>query len=314
MPNKPYCSNDLSQGLFIRPKSLALTHKYIQHNPPTQIQALVVDIDHDQSFCVADDEGVQLPSLLVHNHENGHGHAIYLLDTMVTTSPAARMKPQRWLAGLERGYTRRLGGDKAYTGLICRNPLTHPILDSNRIYDMSELDACLDFEDKAPYPQIEMEHGTGRNVTMFDTVRFKAYKAVREYNNDNTFFDFVLNQCEKVGYGFNNPLAFSEIKATAKSIAKWVWARRSEFGSYGEHSKNRGAMAMVLHEDLDLKQRQIAGAHYTHKLQVERTRTQIQACYDLLVSLNVKPTQRAIAEKTGLGIATVKRHWSSIKK
>ena len=239
MPNKPYCSNDLAQGLAIRPKALALKHKYIQHNPPSQVQALIVDIDHDQSFNAADENNVQLPSLMVLNPENGHGHAVYLLKNMVTVSPDARMKPQQWLAGLERAYTRRLGGDIGYTGLISRNPLLHPILDSSRIYEMSELDAPLDFEDKAPYPQIELEHGTGRNVTMFNTVRVLAYAEVQNCTSHDQLHAFVLSMCEKTNNRFMLPLPFSEVKATAKSIAKWTWKMRHELAN--SKKVNRGA-------------------------------------------------------------------------
>jgi len=311
MPMKPYCSDDLAHGLKVRPKAQALKHKYIQHNNVNSIQALVIDIDHDQAFCAADDNNVQMPSILVRNPENGHGHAVYLLKTQVNTSADARMKPQRWLAGLERAYTRRLHGDRGYSGLISRNPLLHPILDTSRIYDMSELDACLDFTDKAPFYNNAQEHGLGRNVTMFDTVRHKAYRCVNDYRSHSLFSDFILSACEKTGFSFEAPLSISEIRATAKSVANWTWKHKTSFGS----GKRKGVMAMVLDEKMDLQQRQIAGASYTNKLKAERTKSKIQQSYMLALKLGgKKPTQRVIAEHTGLSIRTIKVYWHKIER
>ncbi len=310
MPDKPYCSNDLSSGLIVRPKDQALKHKYIQHNPPKQVQAIVIDIDHDYSFQAAEEGNVQLPSLMVTNPENGHGHAVYLLKNMVTVSAAARMKPQRWLAGLERAYTRRLGGDIGYTGLISRNPLIHPILDSSRIYDMSELDAPLDFEDKAPYRESNLEHGTGRNCTMFDLVRVWAYKKVLLYVSETEFYNDVLRKCREVNGSFNHPLSDSEPRATAKSITKWTWRNRFNFG----HEKNRGVLMLDMCEEMGTKQKQREGALYTAKIKRETSLTKIQAAYELLKSSGKKATQANVAEVTKLSLRTVKNHWKEIKK
>jgi hypothetical protein len=310
MPDKPYCSNDLSSGLIVRPKDQALKHKYIQHNPPKQVQAIVIDIDHDQSFNAADENNVQLPSLMVLNPENGHGHAVYLLKNMVTVSAAARMKPQRWLAGLERAYTRRLSGDMGYTGLISRNPLLHPILDSSRIYDMSELDAPLDFTDKAPYRESHLEHGTGRNCTMFDLVRVWAYKKVLFYVSETEFYNDVLKKCREINGGFNHPLSDSEPRATAKSITKWTWRNRFNFG----HEKNRGVLMLDMCEEMGTKQKQREGALYTAKIKRETSSTKIQAAYELLKSSGKKATQANVAEVTKLSLRTVKNHWKEITK
>lgn len=293
MPNKPYCSNDLAQGLVIRPKALALKHKYIQHNPPSQVQALVVDIDHDQSFNAADENNVQLPSLMVLNPENGHGHAVYLLKTMVTISPDARMKPQQWLAGLERAYTRRLGGDIGYTGLISRNPLLHRLMDSRRLYDMEQLDAPLDFEDKAPYPKIEMEHGTGRNVTMFDTVRIMAYAEVQNCISHDQLHDYTTRQCDKINSNFMQPLPLSEVRATAKSIAKWTWKMRHELAN--QKKVNRGAYGCNRSE----------AAAITTAKKVAISDAKISTAIQQLGNMNKKLTVAAIARLAGVSRPTV---------
>jgi len=293
MPNKPYCSNDLTQGLIIRPKGLALTHKYIQHNQSQQVQALVVDIDHDYSFEAADSASVQLPSLMVLNPENGHGHAIYILKEMVAVSASAHMKPQQWLAGLERAYTRRLGGDMGYSGLICRNPLLHQILDTSRIYDMAELDAPLDYQDKAPYERIEMEHGTGRNCTMFDTVRLEAYAEVGGCSSHDQVHDFATSRCTQVNNNFMQPLALSEVRATAKSIAKWTWKMRDELANYKQI--NRGRYGCT---------RQEAG-RMTAQLQQAKSDANINVAMQQLTEARKKLSVAAIAKLANVSRTTV---------
>ena len=60
---------------------------------------------------------------------------------------------------------------------------------------------------------------------MFDTVRCWAYKAIREHRGST--FDIwlgkVLEQCQNANGAFLEPLPYSEVKATAKSVSCWVW-------------------------------------------------------------------------------------------
>jgi len=312
MPPKPYCTDDLGAGLRVRPLTQALSKQYVQYNPPHLEQALVFDIDRDCAFDAASEGCVLQPSFITHSKEgNGHAHFVYVMKTPIAIHEHANMKPIRYAAAIQRAYTDRLGADKGYACLITKNPLQHDITDFNRMFELGDMDAWLDFEDKAPQYQKREAQGLGRNVDMFDTVRFEAYKKVHDFNSNAAFSTWCFDRCEKVNCGFTSPLPLSEPRATAKSIAKWVWKNRDRLiGS----NINRGVMSMVLHEDLDLQQRQIAAAAYTHKIQNDRTRSKIQQAYILAVKLGRKPTQRVIASHTKLGIATVKRHWKYIQK
>jgi len=223
MPYRPYCSDNFSNGVHITSRERALKSKYIQFNAPNAVQAIVIDLDNAFAFETAEENNVSPPSIFIQNPENGHGHALYLFNNPISTSPKARMEPQAWLAGIERGYTRRMSGDVGYSGLLCRNPLTHPIIDSSAIYSLSQLDSCLDFEDKAPYYNIQEEHGTGRNVTMFDTVRLWAYRQVANFVcHQSGFHEEVLLKCREINSGFRFPLSESEVRATGKSLANWT--------------------------------------------------------------------------------------------
>ena len=71
--------------------------------------------------------------------------------------------------------------------------------------------------------------GLGRNVTLFDNVREWAYTAIRAHwrpNGYEAWADAVRAACESAnafGREQGGPLPHSEIKATAKSIARWTW-------------------------------------------------------------------------------------------
>jgi DNA-binding NarL/FixJ family response regulator len=78
---------------------------------------------------------------------------------------------------------------------------------------------------------------------MFEKGRHWAYKAIRDYMHHNSSHDWeraVRAQIEAINSGFEQPLPYSEVKATAKSIAKWVWQRFS-YGDFSEIQAKRGA-------------------------------------------------------------------------
>lgn len=310
MPPRPYCTDDLEGGLQIRPLETALSKKYIQFDSPHIAQALIFDIDRDFSFEAASEANVLQPSLIIQNPENGHAHLAYILETPLAIHDHARFHPIRYGAAIQRGYTRRLGADRGYAGLITKNPLKHPTIDFDRMFSLSDLDAWLDFEDKAQdFSQKEVAAGLGRNCTMFDTVRYEAYEKVHELNTFSQLYEYSLRRCREVNGAFDSPMQDSEPRATAKSIAKWTWAHREELG----HRRTRRGV-MVLDAGLTLREKQQAAAAYTNKVQGEATQAKIQACYELTLATGRKPTQKRIAEALGLSIITVKRAWESVQK
>ena len=68
---------------------------------------------------------------------------------------------------------------------------------------------------------------------MFDTGRFWAYGAVREYwapNGLGQWSKAVLERLQAINGEFPQPLPFAEVKATAKSISGWTWQRMTPAG------------------------------------------------------------------------------------
>ncbi|MEG0320554.1 MAG: primase C-terminal domain-containing protein [Niameybacter sp.] len=85
--------------------------------------------------------------------------------------------------------------------------------------------------------------GLGRNVTMFEKGRKWAYTAIRDYlhhHSSNEWERSVRTHLEAINSTFEQPLPHSEVKATAKSIARWVWQRFS-YGEFSAIQAKRGA-------------------------------------------------------------------------
>lgn len=230
LPNRPYCADDLADGLRIRPLEAAKQYRYLQINPPAHAYYLIFDVDRPMAAFAWEDCGVAPPNFATINLENGHAHLIYKLETPIVTSDHGRLEPLRYLASIERAYRIELAADVGYSGLVTRNPYKHRTLCIHeREYDLGELADWLK-RDLGEYQEKEIVvSGFGRNVTLFDTTRHWAYKAIRLYRSErrsrlrSAWETEVLNYSHGVNSEFTTPLNYSEVKATAKSIAKYCW-------------------------------------------------------------------------------------------
>lgn len=228
LPLKPYCTDEKSAGLVIRPKAVAAIKKYIQHNQPCNHRWLVYDCDYYGALEHVGQNHLPAPNLIATNPKNGHSHLFYGLKTPVITSENARKKPLNLLAKIDFVLCEKLMADVGYVGLISKNPLKKTVWDVQEINPNSwELLDFLEFlELPEKLPKISKLVGFGRNVTIFETARRWAYKQVLAFRlggNSASFFECVLSQCQSINQTFPKPLAFSEIKAIAKSISRWTW-------------------------------------------------------------------------------------------
>ena len=230
LPRKPYCTNDLGAGLFIRPLKKALEQRYIQYNPPAMINWLVYDIDRPYPGFDNEWRMVAPPNIVVINPKNQRSHYLYGIAAGVSTTSASREKPRRLLSAIDEGYRHALDADPGFARLICKNPLNNywnVELLREDLYDLSELAEYVDLD--AAVKRIrstprEHRSGLGRNCSLFDSLRTWAYRWVGEYGNHgfDKWHQEVSAQADKLNV-FTDPLPLSEVRATAKSVAKWTW-------------------------------------------------------------------------------------------
>ena len=228
LPHKPYCTDELGAGLIIRQKKTAIQMPYIQPNPPCLVSSLVFDIDRSDAYFSWSDANLPPPNWIAKNRLNGHAHIGYMLATPVCTSHRAKQKIIEYTAKIQQAYSLALGADHGYSGLITKNPFNTQW--ENHIFDVQPYDLgyLADFvELQELKTDLREVSGLGRNCMMFDTVRFWAYKAIRAHRGST--FDIwlgkVLEQCQNANGAFIEPLPYSEVKATAKSIARYCWKK-----------------------------------------------------------------------------------------
>ena len=228
LPHKPYCSDDLRHGIVIRPKRTAIQKQYIQHNPPCLITSLVFDIDRPDAYFAWSDANLPVPTWIAKNRQNGHAHIGYMLAAPVCTTHRAKQNVIEYLAKIEQAYSLALGADRGYTGLITKNPC-HETWENHTFgvqpYDLNYLADFVELQElKTDLKEVS---GLGRNCTLFDTVRFWAYKAIRAHRGStfDVWLGKVLEQCQNANGAFIEPLPYSEVKATAKSIARYCWKK-----------------------------------------------------------------------------------------
>ena len=243
---KPYCAEYLDRGLDILPKREAIKRRYIQGNQPCMVNYLFFDLDHADSVLAWHTENLPIPYWTARNPENGHCHICYKLETPFPTTEIASIKPIRYASAIQAAYAKKLGSDTAYSRLITKNPLNRHwdvVFWSEKTYSLDYLADFVELPKKLSKKQ-EVS-GLGRNCTMFNTVRKWAYTAVRAHRGGiyNTWLEEVTKQCLSVNEAFLEALPYSEIKATAKSIAEYCWKKDAYcYQEFVDRQSRKGAI------------------------------------------------------------------------
>ena len=234
LPARPYCTDEPTHGLLIRSRRLAVRRAFLQLNTPHTHRWLCFDIDRPGAAFADEDANVAAPNVAVINPDNGHAHLLYALADPVHATAAARQAPLRFLADIERGMQRRLGGDPGYSGVIAKNPRSRRWLvrwAALYPYRLEHLDGYLTREDKRRLGSRAGENGLGRNCTLFDAVRRVAYREARDFRRRGmsqrhfqTHLENLAAQLNLEFYGsLPGPLSPGEVLAIARSIAKYCY-------------------------------------------------------------------------------------------
>ena len=282
LPNKPYCMDEKPGFMLIRSKNIAIKKPYLQINAPTTTIYFVFDDDKNDAALSWFDENLPAPYWTTQNPENGHAHICYKLEIPLHTSEFSSIKAIKYAQAVYYAYALKMGADLSYSQLITKNPL-HPqhrtTYWTKQAYSLDYLADFVDLPKKLP-KKLEMV-GLGRNVTMFEKGRRWAYTAIRDYMHHSSSHDWeraVRAKIEAINNSFEQPLPYNEVKATTKSIARWVWHRFS-YGEFSEIQAKRGAKGGKAKGEAYAEKRELAiklkcdGLSYTQisdQLQVSR--------------------------------------------
>ena len=307
LPLKPYCTNDLSYGLKIRPKQSAIRMSYIQPNFPFIIIYLMFDVDRDEAGASWIDAGLPKPTFIVVNLANGHAHLIYELLTPVLLWENASPKPIAYLDAIRRAYAQVLGADLGYSSLITKNPShrTWYTFAYSLQYELGELADYVSLTDShyKPARGIREDYAAlGRNCTLFEVGRFHAYDRVYGLNGQEELYAVVYGYISKYNATeFSESLSEREVHGIAQSISKWTWERRENFsGRSGQHRRKT--------TDSELKKVRSALAIQTAEIKRAATEEKIKKAIDTFLRSGRKITKAAIAREASITRQTLDRY------
>ena len=228
LPKKPYCSNELRYGSFIRAKANAIQYRHIQVNHPEWINFITFDVDRAGAVFALEDAGLPRANWTCKTPANAHAHLGFMLALTVCSSSFEHQKPLRYLSAIISAIEEKIEADKNYAHHLTKNPL-HPAWQTHiwtdHKYTLEELAANLDLKGHPRKRGIEAT-GIGRNCELFESAAKWSYREIRQYWSPNYYdrwFEAVLMRCESENSQFLSPLSHSEVKAIAKSIAKWTY-------------------------------------------------------------------------------------------
>jgi hypothetical protein len=246
LAHKPYCADDLLYGLKIRPKKTAINMQYIQGNQPCMFHYFFFDIDRSDAVMAWHEENLPMPYWTAQTQKNGHAHLCYKLEIPLCTSEFGSQKAIAYASKVQAGLANKLGADVGYSHLITKNPFHKDWRVTFWTEQAFTLDYLADFVELPKKLSKEQEVlGLGRNCIMFDTVRKWAYKAIRAHRGStfDVWLGEVLKQCKNVNNAFLEPLLYSEVKATAKSIARYCWKKDGyHYQEFIDRQSKKGAI------------------------------------------------------------------------
>ena len=302
LPRKTWATENLRHGIRLVPREQAMNLPYLALNSDFSTAWITFDVDRQGAAFAWEDAGLPMPTFAVINPENAHAHLVYRVNYVWhRDEDELHTKAFNLLRLIKLSFTSLLEADPMYVGKITKNPL-HPRWKtiSGPEYTLSELADYIPqgmsrTGAEAAHRQARAKQVTdlnGRNCALFDLMRFEAYSRVRDFTARAEFGDWVLRRCKALNSG---GLPCSEVRATARSVAKYVWA-----------NKDRPLGRKKCTPD-QIRQRQQLAAERTNLRRRSCTVARIKQARAYLIQVGHKDTQAAIARALGVSIRTVQR-------
>ena len=238
LPQYVPAANVLTAGLQMVPKADLGRYEWAQLNRYGRFLHVDLDMDFEEADSLIRDRSLPEFSWVVHNHRSHHLHVAWLLASPLND----RKRTFRTMRDdLVRRLQATLCADPRHHG---RGPNPNPFFAGRNIgisveWGSSEPVRASEFFEWLPKTVELMDKpqargskltGEGRNVDLFQEVRREAYRAVRhgvQAGWTQAQYAAHVHDLATEGNGrFDTPLPRREVRATARSIARWTWARR----------------------------------------------------------------------------------------
>ena len=328
-PFYPRCSYNKT-AVFSRPRHLAFDFPYMQVNRKDLRSWLVFDLDQTCDW-IWESDSFPPPNLIVRDPNSGSSHWYYAIEP-VRTGANARPAPMRYMRSVYKAMCSRIGADTDYAGGPVAKTPGHPQWETielhSSVYSLGELADHPFFDDyhaNQPPNWWTRQHKPGqdddvqlasRHVSLFLSLQKIAFSSVWSFRCQGikafpSFYNHLLSQAHglnrfrSMGFAKGN-LTHSSLKATVKSVSRWVWDNY-----YASSRPNLGIMN--LDPSLPLQERQRLSAARTHELRAKTTKQKIVGAVKSLTSKGACLSFSAIAREAGLCRQTVAKYRHTIK-
>lgn len=325
LARKPRCSWTKDNS-HIRTSAHALKHPYIQPNSPVAYERLVFDLDWHQPAHPFRDYPLRLlayenlwdgdlmlpePNWIVLSRDKNSAHIGYELKTPVGRHEMARSKPQQYLAAIESAMAKKLHADMGFGAQLCKNPLNEQWelvvghAEGRDLNELAEYSWHLPFKTQK-YNRVPCGE-VGRNVYIFDGVRFWAYDHVEDYRAGP--YENWTRQVHHMAMQLNASsfdhipflagrglLPSKEVQHISGSVARWTWKHldaRKLTATFSKRQSERGAK----------------GAAKTASVKRERRESDILSAIGQLTAQGQLATMGRVAKLLGCSKSTLSEHY-----
>lgn len=302
LPDKPYCGSG-KRCDHIWPAAYALNAcSHIQFNHPNHKKWLVIDCDHQHlpypNPLLWEEKSLPTPNFIVKNPDNGRFHVYYLIPG-VSFGKNCSAKASAYFRAIYRALVDAWEADEYYTQGLSKNPLSNVF---ELIYYHDTAQSLHELHDYLP-DTLPVPHGDRlqcsdmlspvanipgtRNESLFNEVRFYAYKAKGLFKDFNGFYKHIKEAAVRVA-PICDDFTTKEAIQTAKSIARFTWYRYT--GKTGTLDLNH----------LPAEKRMRAGAIHTHEVRRKKTAARLLHGYKLLKKSQQSINRSSLAKAAGL--------------
>lgn len=349
MPGRPRISRNIKTAApssWTETLCKALTAGWISYDTEAVTNALVVDVDHDDTDLLADliSRGLPAPVVVTVNPRSGHYHAVWWLATPVAIGPTAAPKPQRLYRLARALVCAALRADPDYRpGVISKCPWgiyedddERPVPTTLTEQAMAEIGSPLrhvgqdwggepvelraivaalhdEYHDGLPPRQVQRQITAEVEAEIAKGRNCSIFHRLRlwAYPRNERDLAVLTAQAHELNgpLGLKGPLPPEEVDGIARSVHKFMTHR---YQGGGGADVDRGVMGLA-GSGLPLVQRQRLGGQYGPKQRLGKTDTKLVEAAHRLLADGQRVTQSALAAAAAVGIATVKRHWQSLQ-
>ena len=276
-----------------------------------------------------------------HDDRSARPHLIYWLDRPIFLKNKAQARKYDRVCKALKECLRTICKVDAINPVTTKNPAKsdwwsgdpawHVIKGNDKLWTLDELDDAIrrakvtykpkpekavysDSREKPAY-QVSMARGfreevaaEGRHNRLWETMKFFGYAHKAHASSEEDLFKYMLEQCLKFD-ALNNkddPLPYSSIKSTAKSIARWTW----RYYTGPQDDKDRGACKRegLIHAGMPKRQRQAVGGQYGAKKNADAKRDTVFKAIAELEAAGEPVVVSKLARDLGLSRPTVRKY------